>query len=147
MSRKLLVSLVAVLLGACQSPYFDEGAKLGQRVNDPAAPDATIHYDQVVILDRFLQSDDRGRIAVESQGARRTETGTVRVFAQFRNRTDKELKVQARVSFFDGGYAPIDEPSAWQFVSMPPNGIGKYEGSSLGTAEVAHYLIEVRGAR
>ena len=130
------------LLAGCQ---FNEGAMVGQRVDDATAPNARIHYDQVVILDRYLQSDSQGRIAVESQGARRNPTGTLRVIAQLRNRTDNDLKIQARVSFFDAGYAPLGQPSTWQMVMMPPNGIGKYEESSLESAEVAHYLVEIKG--
>lgn len=142
--KRLVATLgFGCLLSACQ---FHEGAMVGQRVDDPLAPNARIHYDQVVILDKYLQSDKGGRIAVESQGARRNPTGTVRVTAQLRNRTEGELKVQARVSFFDAGYAPIDQPSAWQLVVMPANGIGKYEESSLDAAQVAHYLVEIRGA-
>jgi hypothetical protein len=143
MNKYALVVGLGCLLAGCQ---FQEGAMPGQRVDDRMAPNARIHYDQVVILDRYLQSDQQGRIAVESQGARRNPTGTVRVIAQLRNRTEGELKVQARVSFFDAGYAPIDQPSAWQLVVMPPNGIGKYEENSLDAEQVAHYLVEIKAA-
>jgi len=156
MKRVAVMVGVACLLGACQTK-FDEGAVVGQRVDDALAPNAMIHYDQVVILDKYLQSEKHvmtlgfektektGRIAVESQGVRRNSTGTVHVTAQLRNRTDSELKVQARVSFFDAGYSPIDEPSGWQLIVMPPNAIGKYEENSLVT-DVAHYIVEIRGA-
>jgi hypothetical protein len=143
MNRYVFALAFGCLLAGCQ---FHEGALVGQRVDDPTAPNAMIHYDQVVILDKYLQSDKQGRIAVESQGARRNPTGTVRVVAQLRNRTEDELRVRARVSFFDAGYAPIDQPSAWQLLVMPPNSIAKYEENSLDAAQVAHYLIEIKGA-
>jgi hypothetical protein len=142
----LALALAAVLTG-CAQPQFTEGAKLGQRVDDKAAPDARIQYDQVVILDRSLQGVKAGKIAVESQGSRRTPTGTLKVIAQLRNRTDFTQIVEARVSFFDAGNVPIEKASAWNRIVLDANGIGVYEGSSIQTAQVAHYLVEIREAR
>lgn len=147
MKSPLLALAAAALLAACAQPQFTEGAKVARRVDDAAAPDARMQYDQVIILDRSLQSDKAGKIAVESQGARRTPTGTLRVIAQLRNRTDFRQAIEARVSFYDSGYAPIDKTSAWRRIHLDANGVAVYEGLSTLSVEVAHYLVEVREAR
>jgi hypothetical protein len=143
----LLLCAGAVLLGGCAQQPLAEGAKVARRVDDAIAPDARIQYDQVVILDRSLQNDRAGKLAVERQGARRTPTGTVKVIAQFRNRTDFNQAIEARVSFFDNEFVPVEKPSAWSRIILSPNGTGSYEESSTMTSDVAHYLVEVREAR
>jgi hypothetical protein len=145
--KKLIASAWALsLLAACQSPS-PEGAQLGVRVDDAKAPTARVMYDQVVILDKSLQSTKAGKIAIENQGTRRTATGTLNVIAQVRNRTDYPQVLEARTSFFDNGFAPTENPSAWIRVHLPPNGIAAYQETSLGTANVAHYYVEIREAR
>ncbi len=147
MKPTLAALALSALLGACAQTPFEEGAKLARRVDDAAAPDARMHYNQVVILDRSLQGSKAGKIAVESQGARRTPTGTLKVIAQLRNRTDFTQVIEARVSFFDAANVPVEKASAWSRVVLDANGTGVYEGSSVLTAQVAHYLVEVREAR
>lgn len=142
------IALGALLaLTGCAAPEFTEGARLAQRVDDAAAPDARMHYNQVVILDRRLQGTKAGKLAVESQGARRTPTGTLEVVAQLRNRTDYMQAIEARVSFYDAGYAPVDKTSAWNRIMLDANGVGVFKESSTLTAQVAHYLVEIREAR
>ena len=104
-------------------------------------------HDQVVILDKSLQSAKAGKIAIESQGARRNATGTLSVIVQIRNRTDFPQVIEARTSFFDSALAPSEKASGWTRVHLDPNGIGSYQESSLGAASVAHYYVEVREAR
>ncbi len=137
----------AALLAGCAHEPFTEGAQVARRVDDAMAPDARIQYDQVVILDRSLQGTKAGKIAVESQGARRNPTGTLRVIAQLRNRTEFRQAIEARVSFYDAGYAPIDRTSAWNRIFLDGNGVGVFEESSTLTSQVAHYLVELREAR
>lgn len=145
---KLVAAGVAavVLLAGCQAPY-QEGAQMGLRVNDQMAPNARIQYDQVVILDKVLQNSKSGKIAVEQQGARRNPTGTLKVIAMLRNRTDFPQVLEARTSYFDNGFAPTEKPSAWTRIHMEPNGTASYEESSMAAQTVAHYLVEVREAR
>lgn len=135
-----------VLLAGCQTPY-QEGAQMGVRVNDQNAANARIQFDQVVILDRALQNSKSGKIAVEQQGARRTPTGTLKVIAVLRNRTDFVQVLEGRTSFFDSGFAPTEKPSAWARVHLDANGIASYEESSMGAQNVAHYYVEIRESR
>ncbi|MBQ5947453.1 hypothetical protein [Massilia sp. ST3] len=139
-------AMAAVLLTGCPS-VSPEGAQMGVRVNDAMAPTARIMHDQVVIIDKVLQNQKNGKIAIESQGARRNATGTLNVIVQIRNRTDYPQVIEARTSFFDNGFAPIEKASGWTRVHLDGNGIGTYQESSLGAAQVAHYYVEVREAR
>jgi hypothetical protein len=146
MKKSILAALALPLLVACQTPSH-EGAQLGVRVDDARAPTARVMYDQVVILDKTLQSANAGKIAIETQGNRRTATGTLNVIVQVRNRTDFPQAIEARTSFFDQGFAPTENPSAWNRLQLPPNGIATYQESSMGSANVAHYYVEIREAR
>jgi hypothetical protein len=146
MKRIFAASCMLMALAACQSPS-PEGAQMGVRVNDANAPNARIMFDQVVILDKALQSANAGKLAIESQGPRRTATGTLNVIVNVRNRTDFPQVLEARTSFFDSGFAPTEKPSGWTKVHLDPNGIGTYQESSLATAAVAHYYVEIREAR
>lgn len=143
----LPLAAAALLAGCLTTEPLPEGAKVARRVDDAMAPDARMQYDQVVILDRSLQGVKAGKIAVESQGARRNPTGTLRVIAQLRNRTDFTQAIEARVSFYDASYVPIDRTSAWNRIILDANGVGVFEESSTLTSQVAHYLVEVREAR
>lgn len=145
---KLIAAVVAsvALLAACQTTY-QEGARMGARVSDPAAPNARIQFDQVVILDQSLQGSKAGKIAIEQQGARRSPTGTLKVLAVVRNRTDFTQVIEARTSYFDSSFAPTEKPSAWTRIHLDANGISSYEESSMGAQNVAHYYVEIRESR
>ncbi|CAH0280893.1 hypothetical protein SRABI118_03773 [Massilia sp. Bi118] len=145
--KKLILAALALPLAACQAPPSQEGAQLGVRVDDARAPTARVMYDQVVILDKSLQSATAGKIAIENQGTRRTATGTLNVIVQVRNRTDFPQTIEARASYFDAGFAPTEKPSAWNRLYLPPNAVATYQESSMGAANVAHYYVEIREAR
>jgi hypothetical protein len=146
MKRMIVGACALLLLAACQSPS-PEGAQMGVRVNDAKAPNARIMFDQVVILDKALQSNEAGKIAIESQGTRRTPTGTLSVIVNVRNRTDYPQVLESRVSFFDSAFAPTEKTSGWTKIHLEPNGIGNYQESSIATGNVAHYYVEIREAR
>ena len=155
---RLLIGVIAtgaLASVACQTETVDvrEGPAPGVRVRSNLAPDATLRMDSVVILDKSLQdwqgsqSRKRGKIAVERTGARRTETGTVEAWAILRNRTDHPLQIEGRVQFFDESQAPLEGPSAWQRVQLPPNSVETYRGNSTNVDRVKHYYIEIREGR
>jgi hypothetical protein len=144
--KKLILAALALPLAACQTPS-SEGALPGVRVDDARSPNARVQYDQAVILDKSLQSSKAGKIAIESQGARRTATGSMNVIVQVRNRTDFPQVLEARTSYFDAGFAPTENPSAWNRLHLPPQGVGTYQENSMGAANVVHYYVEIREAR
>jgi hypothetical protein len=139
-----------------------EGPAPAVKVSDSKAPYTTIRYDNVVFIDRSLQKwpvekgrifswpvdqeGKKGKIAVESQGSRRTQTNTLEVWATLRNRTNYPLQLEGRVQFFDSSKVPIEGPTAWQRIFLPPNSIEAYKEKST-RVDIAHYYIEIREGR
>ena len=131
-----------------------EGAMPGQRIQSASAPHATVLMDQVVFLDRDLQAvpdslgrSGAGKIAVEGFGATRLPSGGLRVFATFRNRTHFEQQLECRVQFFGESREPVEGPSSWQRVILPPLGVENFKLESLSTDHLAHFYVEVREAQ
>lgn len=157
MKRKISLAMTAfaalAVLSGCQ--HFPEGAQPAIRVDNPAAPNARIQYDQVVITDRALQSEKRNnlvvntrsKLAVESHGTRRTATGTLSVIVQLRNRTDFPQNIELRTHFFDSSYVESEAPTAWTRQHLDGNTVSSYQESSIGTNTAMHYLVEVREMR
>lgn len=85
------------------------------------------------------------KISLEQFGDRLSPTGTKEVFAIFKNRTDYDLVMEIRTSFFGAGNFPLDDVTAWRQVFMPANAIGNYRDISI-SQNVASYIIEVRQA-
>jgi len=158
------------LCSGCQTTYVPEGAAPGVRVVEPRAPYASVHnrMNTVNIIDKSLQdwharqykpwwsqifgsgpkpSAKYAKVAVESTNSRRTPTGTLEVWAVIRNRTDHPLQIEGRTQFFDASQAPIENPTAWQRVSLPPNSVATYKECSTRVHDVAYYYIEIREAR
>lgn len=151
MSRRPFIPLMlgaAALLSACAPTQqrINEGAAPGIRITDERAPNARLNLDTVAILDKSLQNDRSGKLAIEASGGRRTATNTLEVFATIRNRTDFPLQIEGRVQFFDDVGAPLEGPSAWTRVFLDPNGISAYKERST-RVDVAHYYIELREGR
>lgn len=153
--RHLLLSAAAAIVIAaagCQSTSH-EGAMVAQRIDSPHAPNAKIHLNQVVILDRDLQNipgettRKAGKITVERHGASRGPTGALDVYATFRNRTDYPLQLECRTQFFGTQEEPVEGASAWQRVMLPPLGVESFKGSSKAAGNVAFYYVEVREGR
>lgn len=113
-------------------------------------------FDQVVYIDHNLNRVELPKIfspqrtvlkvTTERFGAKKSETGTLKVIATLKNRTDYDLQIEGRVLFFDQDYFPSEDATAWQRIYLPGNGIGTYRNSSL-SFDAAHYIIELREAR
>lgn len=155
MNRRMLFRLGICILPfvGCTHVDYPEGAARGIRTTADVGVGHAQTLNAVLILDESLQvwedqgKERGGKIAVEATNARRTPTNTVEAWAIFRNRTDFPLQLEARVSFFDETQAPLEGPSAWQRVFLPPNGSAEYRESSVDSTRVAHYRIEVREGR
>ncbi len=149
----LSVALISFCLIGCTTTSVSEGAAPGVQVRDARAPQAAIRLNTVNIIDKSL-SNWQGRpeakyskIAVEQTNSRRTATGTLEVWAVLRNRTDFPLQIEGRTQFFDNYQAPIEGPTAWQRVQLPPNSVATYREFSTRVNEVAYYYIEIREGR
>lgn len=153
-SRLFLTAALAVaaLLAGCETTNY-EGAMQGQQINSADAPNARINLNTVAILDRELQdvpgmtTRRAGKIAVERHGGVRLQTGGMEVYTTFRNRTDYPQQLECRVSFFGAQQEPVEDPSAWQRIQLPPLGTATYRSSSKGFNNIEYYYIEVREGR
>lgn len=170
LSITIIASAVCLLAGCTTVVDVPEGASPGVQVRDRMAPNARIRMNSVAIVDKSLQYWDTrqveyqpawlsifsggspenqkySKIAVEGTNARRSPTGTVEVWATFRNRTDYTLTIECRAHFFDHQQAPVEGPTAWQRVHLPQQSIGSYNEFSTNVMDVGYYYIEVREAR
>ena len=96
-----------------------------------------------MILDESLLR----RVTVESTQARRTPSGHLEVWAMLRNQTNQAVQVEGRVQFFDRKRAPVEGPTAWKRIFLPPHGLQAYYGYSTGTKGAQLYYVEIREAR
>lgn len=148
-----LAVALGVALPACTTWRVNEGPAPGVRVRDERVPNAGIRMDTVAILDPSLahwrgpEKDRYSAIAIERNGARRSPSGTVQVYATIRNRSTTPLAVEARCQFFDAEEVPVEAPSAWTRIFLTPNGVEHYKEFSTQTQDVAHYYVEIREAR
>ena len=156
----LIILLAGCFVAAGCNQQITEGPGPAVRVDDPRAPHAALVYNSVVFLDKSLsrslkQGEIFGwklgpaqvtKIAVETQGGRRTQTGTLQVFATFRNRSDFDVHLEGRVQFFDKDKIPVEGPSAWQPIILPPNGVAAYKQFST-RIDASYYYIEIREGR
>jgi len=147
--------LVFLMCAACTTTQIYEGPSPGVRIEHPSAPNAGIRYNSVAVLDRNLQTSyvyengkidhgHVGKIAVENAGARRSPTGTVEAWAILRNRTNYQQVVEGRVMFFDQSKGPLEGPTEWQRLFLPPNSINTYKEFSTSVTEVGYFYIEIR---
>lgn len=162
MKIKLLISSFAILfffLISCHTRVI-EGASTGVRFEGPRDLITQLRMNSVAILDKNLQTSyvyensltgkkeygSSGKIAIESTGAKRTSTGTLNVWALIRNRTDYNLTIEARVSFFDSNKIPIEGPTMWFKINLTPNGLNNYKEFSVNNTNISYYYIEIREA-
>lgn len=161
----LLYAFTLVFMAAgfsgCTTTLIEEGPFPGMKADSPSPYSAGIRMNSVAILDRELQNwyvyektligsvehGKKGKIAVESTGARRSPTGTVEAWAVLRNRTDYNLQLEGRVQFFDKNKAPVEGPTAWQRVFLPANAVSNYKELSTNVMDVGFYYIEIREGR
>lgn len=145
--KGLAIATAVVVLCACSNVDTSEGARAGVRINDDRTPDARLNLDTVVILDKALQDNKAGKLAIENSGARRTATGTLEVYAVIRNRTDHPLQIEARTQFYDADQVPSETPTSWERLYLDPQSVVAYKALSSGVHNVAHYYVEIREGR
>ena len=84
------------------------------------------------------------KVVLEGLFARRTETNTLEVTARFVNCTKKPVTIQVRSNFMDLAQAPTEPASVWKTIFLSPRSTSVYQEKSIGTDNVANYLIELR---
>lgn len=98
-----------------------------------------VALDSVQFTDKKLAKS----MIVEGLYTRRTETNAVEIIARLVNCTKKPLQVRARTSFLDAQQFPTENVALWKTVFLPPRGFANYNERSIGTDNVANFLIEV----
>lgn len=141
------LAIAALSLPACA--LRREGPALGTQAGTKRQGIYETPMDTVVVLDRDLAEwtgrdwSSRSEIAIQKHGARRSETSALETVVEVRNRTDNNLTVELRSTYYDEQQLPLGEPSAWRPLNLPPQGTASYKEMSLQTNAV-HYLVEVR---
>jgi len=138
----ILLAIMLIGLG-CREYDVKEGSYSPVRIRDQNLQGTTIRWNNVSILDRSIAN----KIFVEATNTRRSQTGTLEAWAIFRNRTDYPLQLEARASFYDANQAPLEGPSAWQRIFLPPNGTAHFTNLFSTTISIGYYNIEVREGR
>ena len=142
--RFAIVMLAALILAAACAEYdVREGSFAPVRVRDENLPGTQVRWNNVSLLDRSIKH----KIFVEATNSRRTPTGTLEVWALFRNRTEYPLQLEARASFYDANKAPLEGPTAWQRIYLPANATGNYSEIFSTVIDIGYYNIEVREGR
>jgi len=99
-----------------------------------------IPLNAVNITDRRITN----KVLVQATNAKRLEDGQVQVYTRMVNCTDYALQVEGRTHFLDETQAPVEQPTAWQRVYLPPHTIGTYQTTSTKQQAVDTYYIELR---
>jgi hypothetical protein len=155
-----LLLIVSFLFSACSkvvAPTVMEGPSYGNAVSEKDIRYSGIRMNSVAIIDKNLQRtivsrDMSGvvkkktftKLAVEASGSKYNETGTLKTWATFRNRTDHRIQLLCRVSFFDEYKMRTEGPSKWERIIIEPNSIESFKANSLKFSEIKYYYIEVK---
>jgi|GEM_PF-460560 hypothetical protein len=157
LARIIFVVVAVFLIAGCSQVYVAEGPAPAMKVDNGYS---VFRMNSVAILDQSLQRyyiwentvtgpieiGKKGKIAVESVGVKRSPTNTLEVYAMLRNRTQYPLQVQARCQFFDSVRAPVEGPTAWQRIMLPPGSVAPYKEFSVRT-DASYYYVEIREGR
>lgn len=102
-----------------------------------------VKFNTVALLDNGLDL----KVKAQTTNAKRTPTGTVEAWAVLKNLTGEQVMVEGRVWFFDQEEQPVEGPTAWKRLFIPPNSMATYRENSTKVMEVGYYYIEVREGR
>lgn len=135
-STRRAIALALSVLGTACTHRDPMAAAVAERQLDYQMP-----LNTAVFLDEGLART----VSVESSGATRNESNTMRVSATLRNRTDAAMKVSARTQFF-GANKQLIESTGWTHLFLDRRALGSYETSATRPA-AAFYHIEISYGR
>ena len=87
------------------------------------------------------------KLSIEETDSKRTETGTLEIWAVLKNKTTEPISVECRTQFFDRNKKIIENPSEWTRIFLNPRSIESYKVFSTKTDEIRYYYIEIREGR
>lgn len=114
----------------------------------PLAMNSVRVLDQSLISEKatLLGTSTLTKIAIEREGLAMTPTGKPLVWVMMRNQTDHPLQLEGRVTWFDSNEMPVDGPTGWKRLMLPPNALATFKESSV-VAGSAYYQVDVREGR
>jgi hypothetical protein len=149
-NRLMSVAMLATLVG-CAQPEFQPLVQcdMPQSSRDPASGPALVarEYGRIEPLPLnsilYNQPSLTRKVVVQSLHANTTATGTLQVQARLVNCTRQQRILGIRTHFMNEDERPVENPSAWQQLFLPPGGLNDYSEMSM-TSQPGAYLLEIR---
>ena len=88
----------------------------------------------------------RTRIAIEGETLSVTDTDLLKIRMILRNQTDHALALEGRTTWYDGDEFPVDGPTAWKRLMIPPKTSMTYVETSIDERST-YYHVDIREAR
>ena len=82
-------------------------------------------------------------IAVENVASSPTETGTQKVWAGIRNKTNARVAIEARAVFRGERGEPIEPDAGWRQIFIEPQSTTAFEAMSM-SRNARHFTVEIR---
>lgn len=137
----------ALAVAGCTTPERPEG---GFRIDNQNSVSPTLNTVRVIddSLARYKNKryDVKTVLDVERTNVSQTETGFSRISLELRNKTDGEIPLEVRTSWYDGSGRPVDAAGSWARVFARPMSVALYEHTAASPA-ARQYYVEVRGAQ
>lgn len=141
------MATVALALAGCTKSTAPEG---GFRIDNQNNFSPTLNTVRVIddSLARYKNRryDVKSVLDVERSSLGRTETGFSRISLELRNKTDGEIPLEVRTSWYDASGRPVDAAGSWTRVFARPMSVALYEHVAA-TPTASQYYVEVRGAQ
>lgn len=152
MYKLSFIVLLALIIAGCQSTQDGfAGSHPEQRTQELTMNsiwfiDHSLNRTEVTRGLRGPVARDTVKVTVERSGIRDSDAGNMEVWALLRNRTDYDLQVEGKASFFDAGQAPLSDETMWRRVFLPANGTAMYNEQSIHM-DANYFLLELREGR
>ena len=142
----LLIAGVTAIAG-CQTAPPPEG---GYRIDSQNFVNPTLNTVRVIDNSLARYVDRRYNVAtvldVERVNLGRSETGFPRISVELRNKTQVDIPLEVRTSWYDASGRPVDAATSWTRLHAKPMSMVLYEQVSISPA-ASQYYVEVRGAQ
>jgi hypothetical protein len=90
--------------------------------------------------------DVKSVLDVERTNVTRSEAGFSRISLELRNKTDGDIPLEVRTSWYDASRRPVDTAASWTRVFARPMSVVLYEHVAASPS-ANQYCVEVRGAQ
>lgn len=141
------ISAAVVLAGCTTTAPAPEG---GYRIDNQNSVSPTLNTVRVIDGSLAYYKNKRYEVRtvldVERTNVSRTETGFSRISLELRNKSEGEIPLEVRTSWYDASGRPVDAAGSWTRLFARPMSVALYEHVSASPAATQYY-VEVRGAQ